>query len=113
MARTTMQTPEPPERRVRKARTPEERQAQLINLAIDEAERQIRDGKATSQLLTHFLKLATVREEVEVERIRGDIELQKAKAEQIAGVQRTEELFKKAVDAFRGYQGQEEEFDEE
>ena len=61
-------------------------------------------GIATSQIITHYLKLATTREELELERIRGDIELQKAKAEALAGQQRQEELFKKAVDAFRGYQ---------
>lgn len=95
--------------RARPARTPEERQAQLVNLAIDEAERQISKGIASSQIITHYLKLATVREEVEVERIRGDIELQKAKAEALAGQQRQEEMFKRAVAAFRGYQGLEEE----
>ena len=89
----------------RPARTAEERQDQLINLAIDEAERQITKGIATSQIITHYLKLATEREKAEITRINGEIELQKAKIEAMAGQARQEQMFKDAVAAFRGYQG--------
>ena len=91
--------------RRRPARTAEERQDQLINLAIDEAERQISKGIATSQIITHYLKLATEREKAEITRIQGEIALQKAKIEAMAGQARQEQMFKDAVAAFRGYQG--------
>lgn len=95
----------------RQARTPEERQDQLINLAIAEAERQIINHQATSQIITHYLKLATKREELELARITGEIDLQKAKIEALAGQARQEQMFKEAVKAFRGYQGEDDDED--
>ena len=97
--------------RQRPARTAEERQDQLINLAIDEAERQITKGIATSQIIAHYLKLATERERAEITRINGEIELQKAKIEAMAGQARQEQMFNDAVNAFRGYQGLDEDED--
>lgn len=97
--------PEPPPLRRRTARTAEEREDQLINLAINEAERQITKGIATSQIITHYLKLATEREKAELARIHGEVELQKAKIEAMANQARQDQQFKEALAAFRGYQG--------
>lgn len=87
------------------ATTPEARENQLIANAYDLAERQIREGKASSQVITHFLKLGTSRERLEQERIRGENELLKAKVENLASAGRSEELYKNALTAMRRYQG--------
>lgn len=87
------------------ATTPEGRENQLIAMAYDEAERQIRDHKATSQLLTHFLKLGSTREDLEKERLRNENQLLKAKVESLASAQRIEELYANAMKAMSIYQG--------
>lgn len=89
----------------RPARTPEERELQLVNLSFDAAEVQIREGRATSQLLTHFLKLGTERELLELERLKGENELLKAKVDSLASAQRMEEIYAKALKAMSSYQG--------
>lgn len=88
------------------ATTPEARESQMISLAERLAEQQMRDGTASAQVITHYLKLGSTREQIEQERIRGDVELQKAKIEQMGSIQRLEEMYGRAMDAFRGYQGQ-------
>ena len=87
------------------ATTLESRENQLIAAAVDLAERQIRDGKASSQVITHFLKLATTRERLEQERLRRENELLQAKVESLASAGRVEELYKNALAAMREYTG--------
>ena len=96
------------------ATTPEARENQLISAAVDLAEKQLRDGKASSQVITHYLKLGTTRERLEQERIKAENELLKAKVENLASAGRVEELYKNALKAMRAYSGQpevDEEFD--
>lgn len=87
------------------ATTPESRENQLIAAAVDLVEKQIREGKASSQVLTHFLKLASVREQLERDRLRSENELLKAKVESLASAGRVEELYKNALAAMRAYSG--------
>jgi len=87
------------------ATTPEARENQLIAAAVDLAERQIAEGKASSQVITHFLKLGTSRERLEQERIKGENALLQAKVESLASAARVEELYKNALSAMRMYQG--------
>lgn len=87
------------------AKTPEGRENQLIAMAYDEAERQIRNGKATSQLLTHFLKLGSTREDLEKERLRNENQLLKAKVESLASAERIEKLYEDALRAMNTYKG--------
>lgn len=96
------------------ATTPEARENQLISAAVDLAERQILEGKASSQVITHYLKLATSRERLEREKLSRENELLQAKVEAIASAQRVEELYKNALDAMRSYGGgrQEEVYDD-
>lgn len=88
------------------ATTPEGRENQLIALAMDEAERVIRSGKATSQLLTHFLKLGSTREDLEKQRLEKENALLEAKVASLASAQRIEDLYAKALKAMRTYAGQ-------
>lgn len=90
----------------RKASTPEVREQQLVGAAIDLAERQIAAGTASAQVITHYLKLGSSRERLEQERLAMEVELQKAKIDQMASAARVEELYIGALNAMRSYQGQ-------
>lgn len=92
--------------RRRTATTPEARETQMISLAERLAEQQMQDGTASAQVITHYLKLGSTREQLEQQRLAGEVELQKAKIEAMASTQRLEEMYTRAMDAFRGYQGQ-------
>jgi hypothetical protein len=87
------------------ATTPEARESQLVAKAERLAERQLDDGTASAQVITHYLKLGSTREQLEQRRLAGEVELQKAKIEAMASTQRLEAMYAKAMDAFRGYQG--------
>ena len=93
-------------RRRRPGLTPEARENQLISDAMDLAEQQIRNGTASSQIITHFLKLATTKMELEKEKLRNENELLRAKTDAIQSAQNTEELYKNAIEAMRRYSGQ-------
>ena len=90
----------------RPAITPEARENQLIALAIDRAEQQLLDGTASSQVITHYLKLGSTKERLEREKLERENELLRAKAESIQSAQRIEELYKNALDAMRSYRGE-------
>jgi hypothetical protein len=89
----------------RPATTLESRENQLIAAAIDLAEEQIRARKASSQVITHFLKLATTREQLEKDRLRAENELLKAKVSALASAEKVEELYANALKAMRSYAG--------
>lgn len=74
-------------------------------MAYDAAEEQILGGKATSQLLTHFLKLGSSREDLEKQRLMKENELLSAKVEELGSSKRTEELYREALKAMRSYSG--------
>lgn len=97
-------------RRVPPARTPEQREEQLINLAMDNAERLLVDGNAPSQVITHFLKLADSKYKAEIEKLKSDTALSDAKLESLKIQQRTDEKYEEALNAFRIYTG--EDYDE-
>lgn len=88
------------------AKTPRERENQLASYAYDLAERQILDGTASAQVITHFLKAASSREVLEQQRLENENILLVAKAEAMASVQHIEALYVEAMNAMRGYSGQ-------
>lgn len=85
--------------------TEEGRENQIVSMAIDLAEKQIAAGTASSQVITHFLKLGSTRERLEQERLKRENQLLDAKVEQLASAARVEELYKDALDAMRLYSG--------
>lgn len=97
---------ENPRRRQRPATTPEVRENQLIAAAYDLAEKQIREGTASSQVITHFVKLGSSREKLEEERLAMENEFLGAKIEAMKSAQRVEELYGQALAAMRSYSGQ-------
>jgi hypothetical protein len=79
---------------------------------MDLAEKQLGEGTASSQVITHYLKLGSSREKLEQERLSRENELLATKAEMMASAKRVEELYASALDAMRTYSGQEPEFEE-
>lgn len=97
-----------------KSLTPEGRERQMISLAVDLAEKKLRDGTASSQVICHYLKLGTEREVLEREKIKKENELLETKKVTLEVGQRSEELVEEAIKAFKTYSGNNtEENDEE
>lgn len=85
--------------------TPEARENQLIGLAVDLAEKQLIEGKASSQVITHFLKLASTKEKLEREILEKQKDLLVAKTEAYQSSKRMEELYSNAIAAMKTYRG--------
>jgi len=91
---------------MRPATTPEARENQMIALAVDLAEKQLIEGTASSQVITHYLKLATTKEKIEREILEKQKELIVAKTENLQSAKRIEELYSNALKAMQNYSGQ-------
>ena len=94
-----------PENQVPPPRTMEERQDQMIARAYDLVEQRLIDGTATSQETTYFLKLASAKEHLEIEKQRQEIKLAEAKIKALEAESTQAELFDKVVAALKSYQG--------
>lgn len=92
-------------KKMRPALTPEARENQLIALANDLAEQQLRDGTASSQVVTHFLKLGSTKERIEKEILEKQKELIDAKTKNYRSSEHAEELYQNALEAMRRYTG--------
>lgn len=92
-------------KRLRPALTPEAREQQLISLAVDLAEQQLLDGTASSQVLTHYLKLGSLREKLEREKLEEENKLLRAKVDAIKSAEKQEELYAQALRAMSRYSG--------
>lgn len=86
-------------------RSAEANESYLINLAMNLARKKLEDGTATSQLITHFLNLGTEKARLERERLIADTKVAVAKAEAMESQKRSEEIAKKAFEAFKSYAG--------
>lgn len=89
------------------ATTPESRENQMISLAVELAEKQLEQGTASAQVISHYLKLGSSREKLEQERLFRENELLSVKADAIASAKRVEEMYAAALNAMRSYAGQE------
>ena len=94
-----------PSRRGRPALTPEARENQMIALAVDLAEQQLLDGTASSQVITHYLKLGSMRERLERERMEEEIKTLRAKTKALEGQEKIESLYAEAIKAMKDYSG--------
>ena len=90
---------------IKPARTVEQREAQMINLALELAEKQLRDGSAPATTVNHYLKLASTREALEVEKLRHETALLEAKKTALVSAEEAEKKYKEAIEAFRTYSG--------
>lgn len=92
-------------RRGKPATTDKGRENQMVSLAMDLAEKQLIEGKASSQVITHYLKLGTTREKLEQERLARENKLLDSKVELMESAKRIEALYEDALNAMRSYRG--------
>lgn len=101
-ARTTPLKPQPP---MRPPLTPEARENQLASLALDLVEQRLRDGTASSQETTHFLKITSTKAKLELEKLKIENELNAAKTEAIRKEKEDKIAYDQIIKALRNYQG--------
>lgn len=85
--------------------SPEAKENQMIALAMDLAEKQLRDGTASSQVIAHFLKMGSSKERLEQDILEKNSELLKAKTEMLKSSKQQEELYANALKAMKKYSG--------
>lgn len=90
---------------LRPAISPENRENQLTNLAYDLVEQRLRDGTATSQETTYFLKQGSSKYKYEIERLQEENKLLRAKTEALESNKDTKEMYENAIKAMKLYQG--------
>lgn len=92
-------------KRMAPAQTPEARENQLISLAMDRVEERMMTGKASAQEYVYFLKLGSTKAQLELEKIKQENELIRAKKENLEAAKKQEEMYTKAITAMRSYTG--------
>lgn len=90
-------------RAVKPATTPEAREQQMVNLAINLAEKQLLEGTASAAVITHYLKLGSTREAIEREMLANQVKLAEAKTQSINNQKESEDLSKAAIEALKSY----------
>lgn len=88
-----------------KSMSSDDREKQIIAKAVDLAEKKIEDGTASSQIICHYLKLATEEQRLDNKKREKEIELLEAKKDSIETEQKREEIFEEALSAFTSYAG--------
>lgn len=94
------------DRPMRPAMSPEADENQMISLAMDLVRKRLIKGTASSQETTHFLKLASSKERLEMEILEKQKDLIEAKTKSLESGKRIEELYENALKAIRSYSGQ-------
>ena len=85
--------------------TPEAQESRMISMAMTLAEKQLQEGTASSQVITHFLKLGTAKSNLEIAKLENETQLLRAKTEALQSAQRIEELYESAIKAMQRYGG--------
>ena len=111
MAKSKVKNSSESSRKSRPPLTPEARENQLVSLAVDLAEQQLRDGTASSQVITHYLKLGSTKERLEKEKLEEENKLLKARTEALRSTKRIEELYSEAISAMKRYSGQDDTYE--
>lgn len=99
--------------KMRPALTPESRENQLIHLATNLAEKQLREGTASSQVISHYLKLGTTVARLEKEKLEKENELLRAKTEDVQSRKEIKKLYVDALRAMKNYSGQDDDDEDE
>lgn len=97
----------------RRARTPEARENQLMDLAVDLAEKQLSEGTASAMLITHYVRMASQKARLEQEKLQKEIEFLRAKTDAYEADRKSDEKYDRALRAFSMYSGNPEEGDNE
>lgn len=104
MARRKAETVKRP---MRPATNPDARESQLVSLAVDLAEKQLREGTASSQVIAHYLKIASSRYRLENIKLERENELLRAKTESLETAKNVEKIYTEALAAMKSYSGYE------
>lgn len=105
----------PPQQAGRKrppARTPEEREKQLIASAVDLVERQIAEGTVSSQVLSHYVRMASTRNRLEEQKLRHETERLRIQNEDAALAREREADYAQVLRALQSYRGESPEYDD-
>ena len=86
-------------------RSPEALEQRMINLSMRQAEQMLEEGRAPAQIVVHFLKLATEKTKYENEKLKADAEMSRTKSQVLRSQEHSEELYEKAMEAFKSYGG--------
>lgn len=105
MAKGTSKTPASSSVSMRPGLTPEAEENQIIAMAYQEVKRRIADGTASSQELTHFLKMGSSKARLENERLIEENKLLRAKTKALESAEDMKELYAEAIKAMASYQG--------
>lgn len=105
MAKVTKKAEETSQKRRRPALSPEARENQLVSLAINLAEKQLREGTASTQVITHYLRIGSMKEQKEREKLEEDIKLLRAKTEAYEMAKDLKEVYSEALAAMKKYSG--------
>ena len=89
----------------RPASTPDAQENYMINLAMKLVEKRLLEGTASSAETTHFLKLATSKNELEKTKLEEENKLLRAKTETLQNAKHSEELYEKVIAAMKKYNG--------
>lgn len=98
-------------RKIRPALNPDARENQLISLAVDLAEKQLLEGTASSQVITHYLKLGSSKERLEREKLEEENKLLRAKTERLQADKRSDAFYEEVLKAYNVYRGESDEND--
>jgi|SRR5699024_8579277 len=90
-------------RQSKPASTPEAREKQLVSLAVDLAEKQLKEGTASPSIINHYLKIASKRETLERDILERQARLIESKAESMSKDREAEQLAKEAIEAMKSY----------
>lgn len=80
---------------------------------MDLVEQRIHQGTASAQETVHFLRLGSVRNQLEQDKIRQENLVLQTRVKEMESRKSGEGLYAKALAAFRGYSGQDEDFGDE
>lgn len=86
-------------------KNPDAIENELINCAVSLAYKKLKEGTASSQIIVHFLKLATEKERLENEKLRMDLKVSEAKIHQLESQSETAKIYEDALAAFKSYIG--------
>lgn len=97
----------------RRAQTPEERENYLISLALDRVEERMLNGTASGQEYVQFIRMASSKARAENEKLKLELDLVRAKTDNLRLQQKNEEMYTNALAAFKRYSGASDDNDEE
>lgn len=88
------------------AMTAEGHQNYMISLAMSCAEKQMKEGSASSAVICHYLKLASKKEDIELEKAKAELELMRAKTKQIESQEASDRMYAEALRSLGLYKGE-------